>query len=163
MTLFCSTCGNHVPAGRNQCGVCNNGFVSQLACEDCRILVTRGAAVCSHCHGGKEAGYARVEPASMISTDDEFRTPGRRDTQLARRGGETALDVGRFGAISDVTVPDGEAALMGEISRGVQTLLNLANSLSHSAGHTEISRKVIRECRTLATLLQEELETRRGP
>lgn len=158
MTLYCSVCGNHVPEGRNQCGVCNNGFVSQLACVSCRRLVTRGTAVCGSCQDSP--GYSDVLPV-RFSSGKQGTELGRRDS--SGREGETALDVGRFGAISDVTVPDNEASLMGELGRGVQMLLTLANTLSRSCGHTEISRKVIRECRTLATLLQEELETRRGP
>jgi hypothetical protein len=164
MSLYCSVCGNNVPEGRNQCGVCNNGFVSQLACGVCLRLVTRGNARCSDCPGSAGVeGYSPSDNDESSSRSTERRRYENRRTELVRRGGETSLDAGRFGAISDVTVPDNEAALMGELGRGVQVLLNLANTLSRSSGHTEISRKVIRECRTLATLIQEELETRRGP
>ena|ERR1700690_3272826 len=169
MALYCSVCGNNVPEGRNQCGVCNNGFVSQLACGVCLRLVTRGNARCSDCPGNARVeGYNPSDNDESSSRSPERRRHENRSTELARRwdwarGNETSLDAGRFGAISDVTVPDNEAALMGELGRGVQVLLNLANSLSRSQGHTEISRRVIRECVTLATLVQEELETRRGP
>jgi hypothetical protein len=108
-------------------------------------------------------GYSPSDNDESSSRSTERRRYENRRTELVRRGGETSFDAGRFGAISDVTVPDNEAALMGELGRGVQVLLNLANTLSRSSGHTELSRKVIRECRTLATLIQEELETRRGP
>jgi hypothetical protein len=164
MSLYCSVCGNNVPEGRNQCGVCNNGFVSQLACWVCLRLVTRGNARCSDCPGNARVeGYNPSDNDESSSRSPERRRYENRSTELARRGGETSLDAGRFGAISNVTVPDNEAALMSELGNGVQVLLNLANTLSRSKGHTEISRKVIRECRTLATLIQEELETRRGP
>ena len=76
--------------------------------------------------------------------------------------GETFDGAGRFGAISDVTVPDDVAGMMGEIARTVQGLLQLASRLAGVAG-TERSRDCIRGCRDLASRLQEELETRRGP
>jgi hypothetical protein len=130
-------------------------------------MVMRGNARCVGCPGRPADDVHSGENLDETSgTLDRYRG-GDRSTELARRrdrsGGETSLDVGRFGAISNVTVPDNEAALLSELGNGVQVLLNLANTLSRSKGHTEISRKVIRECRTLATLIQEELETRRGP
>jgi len=76
--------------------------------------------------------------------------------------GETFDGAGRFGAISDVTVPDGVASVLGDIARTVQVLLALGNKLATVAG-TERSRECIRGCRDLASRLQEELETRRGP
>jgi hypothetical protein len=71
-------------------------------------------------------------------------------------------DAGRFGAISNVRVPDNVADLMLDLQREVGSLLTLATKLSHYA-QTEGSRHCIRQCRELATLLQEEFETRRGP
>jgi hypothetical protein len=71
-------------------------------------------------------------------------------------------DVGNFGALADVSVPDNVSGLLMDIQQTVQSLLTLATKLSHYA-QTEGTRMCIRNCRNLATELQEEFETRRGP
>ena len=156
MGLYCTNCRNPVPEGVNQCRVCNNGFVHQLACERCGQVVVRGAAACPQC--GLRA------PQPYVPYDQPVRAVARRPQEYDRSMtfGEIRDGAGRFGAISDVTVPDGVAGLMGDISYTVQTLLSLASKLATVAG-TERSRDCIRGCRDLASRLQEELETRRGP
>ena len=74
---------------------------------------------------------------------------------------DVRFDAGEFGAISDVTVPEGVVRLMNEIAATVRQVLTLANELAHTAP-TEGTRQCVRECRNLATTLQEELERRRG-
>ena len=160
MGLFCTNCRNPVPEGVNQCRVCNNGFVHQLACYQCGNHVARGAAACGCMQSGQyyaPPGYS--SPASQ-SRELSRRTSSREYGELTY--GETFDGAGRFGAISDVTVPDGVASVLGDIARTVQTLLALASKLATVAG-TDRSRECIRGCRDLASRLQEELETRRGP
>lgn len=175
MGLYCTNCHNAVPEGVNQCRVCNNGFVHQLACSECGVLVIRGAAACGNMHTGE---YARPDPQNSYgglgssarehqgrvypSRTELARVPLWRSDEGSMIHGETFDGVGRFGAVSDVTVPDGVANLMGEIGRTVQDLLTLARKLA-SVASTDRSRECIRGCRDLASRLQEELETRRGP
>jgi len=165
MGLFCTSCRNPVPEGVNQCRVCNNGFVHLLACSQCGQVVLRGAAVCGACSRQQfvqEPGYFSPDHVPQAGSS---RALSRRTSQNAYGEltfGETFDGAGRFGAISDVTVPDGVAGLFGDISSVVQGLLTLASKLAAVAG-TERSRECIRGCRDLASRLQEELETRRGP
>lgn len=169
MGLFCTNCRNPVPEGVNQCRVCNNGFVHELACSQCGRSVIRGAAFCACTLFQRPSSYQPPDFPEGFQVRSPEEVPTRalsRRTSQNEYGqltyGETFDGAGRFGAISDVTVPDGVASVLGDISRTVQTLLSLANKLATVAG-TERSRECIRGCRDLASRLQEELETRRGP
>ena len=159
MGLFCTNCRNPVPEGVNQCRVCNNGFVHQLACSECGNLVLRGAASCPMRHSGTDAS-SYFSAQQSPSRDLARRSVSRSYGELTY--GETYDDAGRFGAISNVTVPDDVSSVLGDIARTVQNLLGLASKLAAVAG-TDRSRECIRGCRDLASRLQEELETRRGP
>lgn len=145
MSLVCTMCSNPVPEGRNQCLVCNRGFTPQLMCSGCRRVVDRGAAECPTCLPADRPYYGQL-----------VRKGHHQDGALVAR------DVGHFGALSDVSVPDGVSDLLREIQTNVRSLLDLASRLSHYA-QTEGTRSCIRGCRNLATELQEEFETRRGP
>lgn len=152
MSLHCTVCRNPVPDGVNLCRTCNNGFVSQLACSSCGNTVVRGAAACGYC---STAPYRNERSQGLV--------PARQPHHLGELTfGGTRFDAGQYGAISDVSVPDGVADMFHEIGHVVQSLLTLANRLSRVAG-TEGTRACIRSCRDLASRLQEELETRRGP
>ena len=155
MSLYCVVCSNHVPDGRNQCGVCNNGFVSQLACASCRCPVERGTAACSRCLGGQRQTqqpvyYGPSQTQGLV-----------RSSLWGEELGEVRRDAGQFGAISDVRVPDNVQAFMGDLVRVARELLVLSNELAHFAP-TDSTRACIRDCRALAIRLQEEYETRRG-
>lgn len=157
MSLYCTVCSNDVPEGVNKCLACNNGFVSQLACRTCSVPVVRGAATCPRCAARGFQGHVRenfvgrFDGGGALVASQSF----RREVSVVRS------DAGEFGAISDVTVPDGVVRLMGDIAATVRQVLELANELAHTAP-TEGTRLCIRECRNLATTLQEELERRRG-
>jgi len=159
MGLYCTSCRNPVPEGVNQCQVCNNGFVHQLECGLCGNLVVRGAAACVRCSSSSSysppRSYGEVSERALSSrtVQDNYGHPTY---------GETFDGAGRFGAISDVTVPDDVVGVFNDIAREVRSLLSLASKLASVAG-TERSRECIRGCRDLASRLQEELETRRGP
>ena len=157
MSLYCSVCSNHVPGGRNQCGVCNNGFVSQLACVSCSCLVERGKAVCPRC-SGSSTGPAERQPVYYGPSQSHGLV---RQSLWGEELGEVRRDVGRFGAISDVSVPDSVQEFMGDIARLAGELLVMSNKLA-SFAPTESTRTCIRECRALAIRLQEEYEIRRG-
>lgn len=158
MSLYCTRCSNPVPEGRNQCGVCNNGFISQLACLNCRSPVERGLADCSNCSScgrsrPNDGGYypqPRQDGMALVRSSlwgDEMSDPRR--------------SAGQFGAISDVNVPDNVQEFLGDLLRNIQSLLQLASKLAYFAP-TDNTRACIRDCRSLAIRLQEEYEIRRG-
>jgi hypothetical protein len=155
MSLYCTTCSNHVPSGRNQCGVCNNGFVSQLACTSCRCPVERGTATCSRC-----SGNGGVSPEAYYQPPQQQRSLTRRSVWGNELDG-VRRDAGDFGAISDVRVPDNVQQFLGDLVMNARSLLELASKLVYFAP-TDNTRACIRDCRALAIKLQEEYETRRG-
>ena len=157
MSLHCSICDNPVPEGRNQCLVCNRGFTPQLVCSGCRRVVERGQAACAYCAPPRHQ-YAEPGPPMPQSQAMVYRPAWGHGREMAT----TDHDAGRFGAISSVSVPDDVAGIMMDLQQEVRSLLALATKLSHYA-QTGGSRHCIRQCRELATLLQEEFETRRGP
>lgn len=76
-------------------------------------------------------------------------------------GAITLFDAGRFGVVSEVSVPDDVVDLLADVARTGQGLMRLASRLA-SYESTPGTREVVRACRDLAMRLQEELETRRG-
>jgi hypothetical protein len=154
MSLYCISCSNPVPSGRNQCGVCNNGFVSQLACANCSCLVERGKASCSRCPGSRGASEDYYQPPQQ--SRGLVRPSIWGNEMEVRRDG-----AGQFGAISDVRIPDDVQYFLGDLVANARSLLELANKLVHFAP-TDNTRACIRDCRSLAIKLQEEYETRRG-
>ena len=160
MSLYCSSCSNPVPEGLNQCRVCNRGFIPQLVCSGCSRVVERGAATCAYCPTSRQdytsPTSVRQQSQAMMISRPEWERAQHREMVT------TDYDAGRFGAISNVSVPENVADLMLDLQQEVRSLLALATKLAHYA-QTEGSRHVIRQCRELATLLQEEFETRRGP
>lgn len=119
-----------------------------LICSSCRITTPDDMSRCPSC-------------GRILSSTELVYSPQR--TGYDRALSTTVYDAGEFGAASRVSVPDGVAALMNEICGVGQALLRLANNMSHSPGHTPSTRECIRGCRDLASRLQEEFETRRGP
>lgn len=119
-----------------------------LFCSHCRITTPDDMSSCPAC--GRD-----LSTRGMIYAPSRV---GRDETALA-----SFYEAGRFGVTSRVSVPDDVFDLLQEIGGVVQSLLRLANNMSHSSGLTPTTRDCIRGCRDLATRLQEELETRRGP
>ena len=70
---------------------------------------------------------------------------------------------GRYGVDAEVNVPPGDAAIMTEMLQLVQLLHAMAARANQFRGANDHTRKVIRDMRTLANDLQEEVELRRGP
>jgi len=154
VSLYCTVCSNHVPGGRNQCGVCNNGFVSQLACASCRCPVERGVGACPRCSGrGDQHGSSYFPPMSQGGLV--------RRSSWGNELDDVRRDAGQFGAISDVRVPDNVQEFLGDLAENARSLMQLASKLAYFAP-TENTRACIRDCRALAIRLQEEYETRRG-
>lgn len=69
---------------------------------------------------------------------------------------------GRFGVEAEVTIPQRDVAIMNELGSLVPVLHTMAAHLAQFTGHTEHTRKLIRDLRVLAADAQEEIEMRRG-
>ena len=170
MSLVCTTCRNPVPEGVNQCKVCNNGFVSQLACERCGCRVERGSASCPRC---SETRDRPLSVGSVFQGESEraMTTSGFLPGSVTPRGdlvryadldgGVSVGDVGTFGAHSDVTVPRSVAELLVDLVEAIRMLSRLSAKLVVVAP-TDTTRDLVRGCRTLMIVLQEEVDARRG-
>ena len=76
-------------------------------------------------------------------------------------GGVSVGDVGTFGAHSDVTVPRSVAELLVDLVEAIRMLSRLSAKLAVVAP-TDTTRDLVRGCRTLMIVLQEEVDARRG-
>jgi hypothetical protein len=72
-------------------------------------------------------------------------------------------NAGRYGVRAEVRIPAGDVAIMNDLGAMVAVLHTMAARLNGFVGHTEHTRKLIRDMRILATDIQDEIETRRGP
>jgi hypothetical protein len=70
---------------------------------------------------------------------------------------------GKFGVEAVVTMAGVDAAVLTELLQFAAMLHAMASRTGQLAGHSDHTRKIIREMRNLATEIQEEVETRRGP
>ena len=76
-------------------------------------------------------------------------------------GGVSVGDVGTFGAHSNVTVPRSVAELLVDLVEAIRLLSRLSAKLTVVAP-TDTTRDLVRGCRTLMIVLQEEVDARRG-
>jgi hypothetical protein len=175
MSLYCSICTSGVPEGFNQCLACKAGFAPQLACVACRRLVPRGDATCKVCErGDREVQIRSLEitvpampPPTALSIVAPLAAPPAlpglpAHVSLAAPISET-YRAGRFGVDAKVQVPAKDVEIMNEMAQVVVILHTLAGKMNHFQGLMESTRNCIRQCRHLATELQDEIETRRGP
>jgi chemotaxis protein histidine kinase CheA len=72
-------------------------------------------------------------------------------------------NAGRYGVTATVQVPARDVEIMNKMGQVVVILHTLAAEMNSFQGHMDSTRSVIRQCRALATELQDEIETRRGP
>jgi len=175
MSLYCTVCGNHVPQGLNQCLPCNAGYAPQLACLICRRPVPRGTAGCSTCERRPIPAAASVElayvpPQQPIPSLYMVPLPAAPPALPGLPAHVTAMSpiaerysAGRFGVEAEVHVNPGDVDIMTLMGQVVIVLHTLAEKMNHFQGISESTRLVIRECRVLATELQDEIEVRRGP
>jgi hypothetical protein len=69
----------------------------------------------------------------------------------------------KFGVESEVIFEGEDATILSTMSQAATLLHALAAKMNGFQGMMPSTRDVIRSCRNLATLLQEEIEVRRGP
>jgi hypothetical protein len=83
-------------------------------------------------------------------------------TGLQRFSSEAVVQRSRFGPSTEMFPNEGDTVIMNEMGEEIIRLHHLAQRMTKFAGHMESTRACIRECRNLATSLQEEIEVRRG-
>ena len=174
MGLYCTICSNVVPPGFSQCLACKAGFAPQLACEVCRQPVPRGAGSCVPCE--RRASGSANQPIQELVT---YQTPQSSvsiaplpsapptlpglPAHVAMARIPEQYNHGRFGVSATVQVPQKDVEIMTEMAQLVVILHTMASKMNSFQGIMQSTRNVIRLCRDLATQLQDEIETRRGP
>jgi len=167
MSLYCPTCRVFVKQGESNCPKCFRS--SGLACVECNHYVEDGASRCSRDH----------EVQALVPTTVESVVEGEVVLSLQSPAVSAALSVpaavasarpvpsvyeaGRHGVKAEVRVPEGDVTIMNELLSLVQLLHAMAARANQFRGHTEHTRKMIRDMRVLATDVQDEVEMRRGP
>ena len=169
MGLQCTICKCQVDEGLNFCPECHSGFVSQLSCVACGWLVPRGQASCQGCRGaGLPARPVlpevmphqisliapRYAPPAAPGLPPHVVMPAPVPSRYVVRGG---------GVEAEVRLSPGDAEVMTLMGQMVVVLHSFAAKLNTLAGHSELTRSLIRASRALAADVQEELELRKGP
>lgn len=157
--LYCSTCGQVVPKGFNQCGNCNNGFVSKLACGNCGKEVPSGAGSCARCEPPQAEGVLVLGGAPSALP----RLPAALTTFHRPAAVPDVYRAGKLGANARVTMGGRDAEILTRLGDAAVLLQALAVELNGLQGHMASTRTLIKGCRTLSADMQEEIETRLGP
>lgn len=167
MSLYCGGCYRSaretggLAEGDLSCGRC--GRSDLLRCTACECPVPIGMPVCTRCAGSvmvskqavASAGLSELPPLSAAG----LLAPGIPAVPVVAE----RYSAGRFGITAEVTIPARDVELMNELGSLVSLLHVLASRLNYFTGHTDHTRKLIRDMRVLATDAQEEIELRRGP
>jgi len=132
-------------------------------CGKCGQLVSRGAAGCPRCASEEAAVSAvvvRTSPTGVVRLPD---LPPLPVLVPAAPVVVERYQAGKLGVEAEVTIPAGDVDIMNDLLALVQVLHRVAAKATRFVGHTDHTRKMIRDMRVLATDIQEEVETRRGP
>ena len=174
MALFCTQCHTLADEGVAVCVSCGNGFTSQLACATCRQMVPRGTAYCARC---SQPAWTVAPPPPDIERDRQaimrrsqmplppptgLTLPKLPGISLDRVEVSDSYQAGEFGATADVQMGGNDARILTDMNKAVVLLHALAQEMNGLCALSDSTRKVIRGCRTLASLLQEEVEVRVG-
>jgi hypothetical protein len=177
--LFCTVCHNEVPQGFAQCVACKVGYARELACATCRKVVPRGVSSCAACERRSTLVPASppAEPlplaialptlppppmALLVPSSAPPAMPGL-PAHISRSLVPEVYQAGKFGVDATVRIPALDVEILNEMASVVVILHTLASKMNNFQGISESTRHVIRQCRMLATELQDEIETRRGP
>jgi len=160
MALYCPTCVAYVSPGTSECHKCGT---STLCCSECRTYRPVGSTRCDCSSGASTLPVSTIVRAEVV---------GSMELVPAQAGVGFVPDVvpvperydaGRYGIEAVVTIPAVDVAIMNELGKLVQLLHAMATRLNQFTGMTDRTRKLIRDMRVLATDVQEEIESRRGP
>lgn len=174
--LYCVTCRTTVKDGSALCGVCQNGFVSSLACGTCQKVAPKGLAYCPHCSRASSNdghGYGMVPP--QREEWDPRQQHGRPNepvslvlprlppgVSLDRIRVRDAYEAGSFGAQSEVQMNGRDSEILTKMNQVAVLLLALGQEMNDLCALSESTRKVVKGCRNLAADIQEEVEVRVG-
>jgi hypothetical protein len=159
MSLYCPGCRIVASTDSNICAQCGAQF---LCCSQCGANAPKGAFDCPTCTS-KELSRSNVAsiPAELVPDlppiGGHMVVSPRVATVVER------YDAGRHGVNAEVRIPAGDVAIMNDLGAMVAVLHTMAARLNGFVGHTEHTRQLIRSMRILATDIQDEIETRRGP
>lgn len=161
--IYCRPCRQMLRAGEAHCPTC--GGSGDHACVECHRDVAVGSSCCEACAG--ESGRPRPAPALLEVVPDLDRAAEAALTiPAAVLGAKPVLEryeAGRHGVKATVVMAGEDAAILNELLQFVAMLHAMAARSNQFRGHTDNTRKMIRQMRDLATLIQEEVELRRGP
>lgn len=166
MSLYCVLCRQELVAGATTCHLCGK---SQLACMRCHEQSLLGQSECRYCDVRTTSIASRVSPSPTVPvdvSDDVVQALAEVPDPVRSLGRTVVPEVykdGRYGVEAEVKIPPRDAEIMTELIRLVPLLHGMAGRLNQFQGHTEHTRKLIRDMRQLACDAQEEVELRRGP
>lgn len=149
--------------------------MAQLRCGDCGSLVERGWNFCPTCkpempgrslalkpdvqRGPSNGSHLAVQPTGLLPLPPSF---GGAPLPMPMVVPPSYVQ-NRFGVSAEVQLSGQDAEILTLMSQAATLLHGLAAKMNTFSGVMKSTRDVIRGCRDLATLLQEEIEVRRGP
>lgn len=170
MALICSMCSKEVPAGFGHCPACNQGFLNQLICGNCGDPVPRGMNACSPCARSARLVTRNEGPVSaeLVTTTPQNQPPMAMSVLPRPSFGVPGAIVvpeeyqaGKLGVSATVQIPQEHVNALNELGKMIALLHQMANKLVVLPG--EGVRRIAKGMRSLATDIQEEIETRVGP
>jgi hypothetical protein len=178
--LYCKACLYVVERGKSTCSNCRNGFVAQLGCGACTKDIPRGQNFCSFCSPPAErrpvtVDYVPRESSAEVSiTVSPSRVPAHQySPQLPALIPGLAMGLPQpvpdsysessFGAQSEVMLNGQDAQILTRMQNVAALLHVLATEMNGLQGFMQSTRNCIKQARSLATDLQEEVEVRMGP
>jgi len=162
-TLYCIPCRQALIEGTLACPTCGGGT---LACLVCHAPLVAGDVRCRLCERRELVRVApeRVEPEDARRSSDAVVALAQIPLAVTRVSKivET-YQGGSHGVKAEVKLPARDVEIMNELLQLAQLLHGLAARVNQFTGHTDHTRKLIRDMRSLASDAQEEVELRRGP
>ncbi len=150
MSLYCVPCRQMLRDGEGHCPRCFG--TARLACTECNQGVPDGSVVCPNC--------ARAALAVVVAPPSKSVIPA---AVVTAKPVLERYEAGQYGVKALVQMAGEDAAILNELLQLVGYLHAMAARSNQFRGHTDNTRKMIRQMRDLATLVQEEVELRRGP
>jgi len=133
-------------------------------CSGCGQLIPKGITECPRCASVGPSAAVVVRETS--SRGEVVRLPDLPPLPVLVPTAPPVVEryqAGRLGVEAEVTIPAGDVDIMNDLLTLVGVLHKVAAKATRFVGHTDHTRKMIRDMRVLATDIQEEVETRRGP
>lgn len=169
--LFCTNCKRVMDEGISQCPYCRAGFTIALACVICKKNVVAGATSCQ-CFSNRAPMLRRQYEANQGESEERALSyvppPPTGGGVLSASIPMPSLvpevySHGRHGVVAEVQMNGRDAEILNKMGAAATLLHALALEMNGLVGHMQSTRSLIRNCRNLASDLQEEIEVRVGP